>query len=53
MEDDYSIFRKFPTLEQAEELKELFKENGIESKLADNTPSVDITFFWKYSTKRS
>ena len=44
MEDDYSIFRKFPTLEQANELKELFLENGIESILADNTPSVDITF---------
>jgi hypothetical protein len=45
MEDNYSIFRKFPTLEQANELKELFLESGIESILADNTPSVDITFF--------
>ena len=44
MEDNYSIFRKFPNLEQAEELKELFQENGIESILADNAPSVDITF---------
>ncbi|MGK0429971.1 MAG: hypothetical protein ACJARX_001644, partial [Psychroserpens sp.] len=44
MEDNYSIFRKFPTLEQANELKELFLESGIESILADNTPSVDITF---------
>ncbi|WP_034044232.1 hypothetical protein [Wocania ichthyoenteri] len=40
----YSIFRKFPTLEQANELKDLLKENGIESILADNVPPVDVTF---------
>ncbi|WP_026756051.1 hypothetical protein [Sediminibacter sp. Hel_I_10] len=44
MEENYSIFRKFPTLEQANELQELLKENGIESSLADNVPSVDATF---------
>ncbi|WP_282136093.1 hypothetical protein [Seonamhaeicola maritimus] len=44
MNEDYSIFRKFSSLEQALELKELLSKNGIESKLADNTPPVDITF---------
>lgn len=44
MKESYSIFKKFPTLEQASELKELFNENGIESLIADNIPLVDITF---------
>lgn len=44
MTESYSIFKKFPTLEQAYELKELLKENGIESLLADNIPPVDVTF---------
>ncbi len=44
MKDNYSIFRKFPTLEQANELKNLLKESGIESLLADNVPPVDVTF---------
>lgn len=44
MEENYSIFRKFPTLEQATELKDLLNENGIKSILADNVPPVDVTF---------
>lgn len=44
MQESYSIFKKFPTLEQANELKKLLNENGIESLLADNIPTVDITF---------
>ena len=44
MEENYLIFRKFPTLEQAIELKDLLKESGIESVLADNVPPVDVTF---------
>tara|TARA_R110001606_G_scaffold393104_1_gene562712 strand:- start:480 stop:1136 length:657 start_codon:yes stop_codon:yes gene_type:complete len=44
MIENYSIFRKFPTLEQATELKDLLNENGIESILADNVPPVDVTF---------
>ncbi|REE24259.1 hypothetical protein DFQ09_10424 [Winogradskyella pacifica] len=44
MEDNYSIFRKFPSLEQASELKALLNENGIETILDDNAPSVDVTF---------
>jgi len=44
MEDDYSIFRKFPSLEQATELKTLLNNNGIETVLGDNEPPVDVTF---------
>ena len=44
MKEEYPIFRKFPTLEQAIELRDLLKENDIESILDDNVPSVDITF---------
>ena len=44
MEENYSIFRKFSTLEQATELKNLLNEKGIESILADNIPPLDVTF---------
>lgn len=44
MKENYSIFKKFPTFEQANELKDLLNENGIECLLADNIPPVDITF---------
>ena len=44
MKEDYSIFKKFPTLEQANDLKELLKKNKIESILANNAPPVDVTF---------
>jgi len=44
MKEEYSIFKKFPTLEQASELKELLNEHGIESLIDDNVPPVDITF---------
>jgi hypothetical protein len=44
MKENYSIFRKFSNLEQATELKELLSKNGIESELADNVPTVDVTF---------
>jgi hypothetical protein len=44
MKEPFSIFRKYPTLEQAEEIESLLKENNIETILADNIPPVDITF---------
>lgn len=44
MENADSIFRKFSTIEQANELKELLDRNGIKSTLGDNLPPVDITF---------
>lgn len=44
MEENYAIFRKFPNLELATELKELLENNNIPCVLGDNVPSVDITF---------
>lgn len=44
MQEGYSIFKKYPTLEQAAELKELLDKEGIESVLGDNIPPVDVTF---------
>lgn len=44
MKEDYLMFRKFPDLTLAIELKELLDQNGIESILADNIPPVDVTF---------
>jgi hypothetical protein len=44
MTNNYVLFRKFSTIEQAEELKELLDKNGIESMVADNLPPVDVTF---------
>lgn len=44
MKENYSIFKKFSTLEQANELKELLNENGIESLLTDNILPFDVTF---------
>ena len=44
MEDNYSIFRKFPSLAQANELSQMLSLNGIETQLADNVPPVDVTF---------
>ncbi|MGB3344497.1 MAG: hypothetical protein WBA61_11330 [Aequorivita sp.] len=44
MENSFSIFKKFPTLEQANEIKALLTSEGIDSVVADNIPPVDITF---------
>ena len=44
MTEDYSIFRKFPTLEQAKEIEFMLNEKGIETILANNAPPVDVTF---------
>ncbi|WP_350291259.1 hypothetical protein [uncultured Croceitalea sp.] len=44
MSKEKSIFKKYPSLEQATEIKELLESNGIESILADNVPPVDVTF---------
>lgn len=43
-EDDFSIFKRFPTLEQAKELQQILNEAGIDTIIADNVPPVDITF---------
>lgn len=44
MKEDYSIYRRFPTLELAIEIKELLEKNRIKVILDDNIPPVDITF---------
>ncbi|MFD2099927.1 hypothetical protein [Flagellimonas iocasae] len=44
MEEEYSIFKKYPTLEQASELKEILENEGIDCVLGDNIPPVDVTF---------
>ncbi|GAK89139.1 hypothetical protein JCM19297_3663 [Nonlabens ulvanivorans] len=44
MQEEYSIFRRFPTLELALEIKELLEKNNIEVILDDNVPPVDVTF---------
>ena len=44
MSEEFSIFRTFPSLDQADELKTLLSENNIESVLGDNVPPVDVTF---------
>ncbi|HLW33147.1 MAG TPA: hypothetical protein VKX40_12840 [Aequorivita sp.] len=44
MEDNYSIFRKLPTIEQANDLKEFLDKYGINSIIGDNVPPVDVTF---------
>ena len=43
-EDDFSIFKRFPTLEQAQDLQQLLNDANIETIIADNVPPVDITF---------
>ena len=44
MNKQYSIFRKFSSLEQVKELESMLNENGIESIIANNASSIDSTF---------
>tara|TARA_R110002049_G_scaffold1498_2_gene11628 strand:- start:7264 stop:7401 length:138 start_codon:yes stop_codon:yes gene_type:complete len=44
MPEHYSIFRKFPNLEQAREIETLLNQNNIESILDNNVPPLDVTF---------
>lgn len=44
MKETFVIFRKFPSLEQAEALKGFLEAQGIEAVLGDNLPPVDVTF---------
>ncbi|MEM7086568.1 MAG: hypothetical protein AAF489_10325 [Bacteroidota bacterium] len=43
-EDDFSIFKRFPVLELAQETAKILNEAGIKTIIADNVPPVDITF---------
>jgi hypothetical protein len=44
MKQETSIFRKFTTLEQASELKELLSNHGIQSIISDDAPPLNLTF---------
>ena len=42
---DYTLFRKYPNIAQAEEMLKKLQENGIDGMLVDNSLAVDVTFF--------
>ncbi|AXT59167.1 hypothetical protein D1816_01985 [Aquimarina sp. AD10] len=44
MGKEYSIFRKYSTLDQAKQIESLLSKEGIESIIADNAPTIDSTF---------
>ncbi|MBF6640108.1 hypothetical protein IVB69_01315 [Flavobacterium sp. J49] len=44
MKETYSVFRKYPTIEQAKELESLLNENNIVSQIVDNIAPVDSSF---------
>lgn len=44
MKENYSVFRKYPTIEQAKELESLLNENNIVSQIVDNIAPVDSSF---------
>lgn len=43
-EPKFRMFRSFPNTELAMEMADLLKKEGIQVKLKDNSPAVDITF---------
>lgn len=45
MNENYSAFRKYPTLVQVKELERLLNKNNIATQIADNIPSVDSSFY--------
>ena len=44
MSENYSVFRKYPTLEQVKDLESLLNKNNIATEIADNIPPVDSSF---------
>lgn len=44
MNENYSVFRKYPTLEQVKDLESLLNKNDIATEIADNIPPVDSSF---------
>ncbi|HBS87546.1 MAG: hypothetical protein A2W91_00230 [Bacteroidetes bacterium GWF2_38_335] len=42
--DEFAVFKRFNDVGQANELAELLASNGIEYRLVDDSPPVDITF---------
>lgn len=44
MNDNYSVFRKYPTLEQVKNLESILNNNNITTQIADNIAPVDTSF---------
>ena len=44
MSKDYSIFRKYPTIDQAAETETILKKEGIQCIIGDNVSSLDSNF---------
>ncbi len=44
MNENYSVFRKYPTLQQVKDLERLLNQNNIATEIADNIPPVDSSF---------
>ena len=44
MNPDFSIFRRFATLDEARQLGEFLKANDIEVEIGDNVPPIDPAF---------
>ncbi|UTW62772.1 hypothetical protein KFE98_01045 [bacterium SCSIO 12741] len=41
---NFALYRKFPDVEQANELADLLRNNKVEVLLSDNSPGMDLTF---------
>lgn len=44
MDNEYTIFRKFPSIAEAKEMEILLNNHNIDTIIADNIPPVDVTF---------
>lgn len=44
MENEYAIFRRYPTVAEAQEMELILNNHGIQTTITDNIPPVDVTF---------
>ncbi len=44
MDKNYSVFRRYPTIELAKEFESLLKQNDIDTQIVDNIAPVDTSF---------
>ena len=44
MENQYSVYKKYPTVEQAQEIIKFLNENSIETQFGENSSSLDSNF---------
>lgn len=51
MSEEFSIFKRFPTLQHAYELQDLLHQHRITAIVADDAPPVDVTFSAGSSSK--